>query len=48
MKIKNQKEYEKIIDFMDALIDQVGNDQTHSLAPLLEFLGELLLDWEEV
>lgn len=41
-----QQEYERIIDLLDALIDEVGEDEEHPLASLMEVLGTLIERYE--
>lgn len=52
-KIKNivsvphtQKQYNEMVAFLDMLIDQLGNDQNHPLASLMETLGTLIETYE--
>ena len=35
----NEKEYDKVIQILNKLIDVVGQDETHPLADLLELMG---------
>lgn len=41
-----QKEYNRMVSNLDALIDEIGNDQGHVLAPLMETLGALIEAYE--
>jgi HTH-type transcriptional regulator/antitoxin HigA len=40
------KQYKKLVKVLDELIDEVGNDEKHSLAPLLETVGNLIEEYE--
>jgi HTH-type transcriptional regulator/antitoxin HigA len=42
----NDKEYKKLVSFLDSIIDEVGEDETHPLASLLETLGSLVESYE--
>ena len=42
----NEKDYEKIVSLLDTLIDEVGEDETHPLASLMEVVGVLIEDYE--
>jgi len=44
--IRTQQHYKKTVEFADALIDEVGNQEKHPLAPLLELLTVLIEDYE--
>jgi HTH-type transcriptional regulator / antitoxin HigA len=39
-------EYEQLVEILDQLIDQVGEDETHPLASLIEVLGVLIENYE--
>jgi len=39
-------EYEQLVELCDRLIDQVGEDETHPLASLMEILGVLIENYE--
>ena len=43
----NQKDYEQLVSFLDWLIDQVGEDERHSLASLMEVVGVLIECYED-
>ncbi len=52
-KIKNvvsyphtKKQYNKMINYLDDLIDEIGDDQNHPLASLMETLGALIEVYE--
>ena len=42
----NDKEYKKLVSFLDSVIDEVGEDETHPLASLMETLGSLVETYE--
>lgn len=42
----NNKEYKKLVSFLDSIIDEVGEDETHPLASLMETLGSLVESYE--
>ena len=43
----NQEDYEQLVSFLDWLIDQVGEDERHSLASLMEVVGVLIERYED-
>ena len=44
--IHNQADYERAVEFMNQLLDVVGDDEEHELADMLELLGQLIEDYE--
>lgn len=38
----NQKEYKRLVRVLDSLTDEVGEDESHPLASLMETLGSLV------
>lgn len=38
--------YDQIVDHLDLLIDEIGNDQDHPKALFMEKLGSLIEAWE--
>jgi HTH-type transcriptional regulator/antitoxin HigA len=44
--IHNQADYERSVEFMNQLLDVVGDDKEHELADMLELLGQLIEDYE--
>ena len=42
----NEKDYKKLVNLLDILIDEVGNDESHPLASLMETLGSLIETYE--
>ena len=43
----NEREYEALVELLDALIDRVGEDETHPLASLMEVVGSLIERYED-
>lgn len=41
-----ESEYQEAVDLLDSLIDQVGEDEGHPLASLMEVLGILIEKYE--
>ncbi|QSV53392.1 MAG: hypothetical protein HEP80_05280 [Dolichospermum sp. UKL201] len=41
-----EAEYEYLVNILDTLIDQVGEDETHPLASLMEVIGALIENYE--
>ena len=42
----NKRQYKKLVSFLDSVIDEVGEDETHPLASLMETLGSLIESYE--
>ena len=42
-----ENEYQETVDLLDNLIDQVGEDENHPLASLMEVLGVLIEIYED-
>ncbi|VAW67676.1 hypothetical protein MNBD_GAMMA08-2891 [hydrothermal vent metagenome] len=42
----SEKEYSALVKTLDSLIDEVGNDQNHKLAPVMETIGNLIENYE--
>jgi HTH-type transcriptional regulator / antitoxin HigA len=40
-------EYRRLVAFLDCLIDEVGEDETHPLASLMELVGVLIERYED-
>ncbi len=40
-------EYGRLVEVLDQLIDQVGEDETHPLASLMEVIGVLIEKYED-
>jgi len=45
--LHTEKEYQETVTLLDSLIDQVGEDETHPLASLMEVLGVLIEKYED-
>lgn len=41
-----EEEYEYLVDFLDNLIDLVGEDEDHPLASMMDVLGVLIESYE--
>ncbi len=41
------REYEQLVAFLDELIDEVGEDETHPLASLMDVIGTLVEKYED-
>lgn len=41
-----EAEYEHLVRLLDNLIDQVGEDETHPLASMMEVIGVLIENYE--
>ena len=44
---RQQEEYERLVTFLDSLIDEVGEDESHPLASLMEVVGALIERYED-
>jgi len=42
----NQKEYTRLVQILDSVIDEVGENESHPLASLMETLGSLIESYE--
>jgi HTH-type transcriptional regulator/antitoxin HigA len=42
----NKKDYNKLVNLLDSLIDEVGNAENHSLATLMDTIGSLVETYE--
>ena len=42
-----EEDYTRLVAVLDALIDEVGEDETHPLASLMEIVGVLIERYEE-
>ena len=43
----NVKDYRRLVSFLDSLIDEVGNNESHPLSSLMETLGSLIETYED-
>lgn len=42
----SEKEYERLVALLDGIVDEVGEDEAHPLASLMETLGSLVTTYE--
>ena len=42
----NETEYNRLVSMLDKLIDEVGEDETHPLASLMDVLSALIENYE--
>jgi HTH-type transcriptional regulator/antitoxin HigA len=42
-----EEEYRQLVEFLDVLIDEVGEDEAHPLASLMDVLGVLIEKYED-
>ncbi|MBV9787896.1 MAG: hypothetical protein JOZ51_06975 [Chloroflexi bacterium] len=43
----SEQEYQQLVALLDALIDEVGEDEAHPLASLMEIVGVLIERYED-
>lgn len=43
----DEAEYARLVNVLDQLIDQIGEDETHPLASLMEVIGVLIEKYED-
>ena len=43
---RNEEQYDQLVSWLDKLIDEVGEDETHPLASLMDVLGVLIERYE--
>ena len=44
--IQNEADYDRVVSFMNSLLDVVGDDEEHELSDLLDLVGQLVEDYE--
>lgn len=44
---RNESEYEQLVIMLDNLIDEIGKNENHPLASLMEILGILIENYEQ-
>ena len=44
---RNEAQYQKLVSWLDTLVDEVGEDETHPLASLMDVLGVLIERYED-
>jgi HTH-type transcriptional regulator/antitoxin HigA len=42
----NKKDYDRLVNLLDSLVDEVGNNETHPLTSLMETIGTLIETYE--
>ena len=42
-----EQDYNRLVNLLDRLIDQVGEDETHPLASLMDVIGVLIESYED-
>jgi HTH-type transcriptional regulator/antitoxin HigA len=45
--MRGAEEYNRLVSLLDSLIDEVGEDESHPLASLMEVLGVLIERYED-
>jgi len=43
----SEKDYQELADFLDRLVDEVGENENHPLASLMEVVGVLIEKYED-
>jgi HTH-type transcriptional regulator/antitoxin HigA len=43
----NETEYRRLVEFLDELTDEVGENENHHLASLMELVGTLIEKYED-
>lgn len=43
----SEADYRQLVELLNALIDRVGEDETHPLASLMDLVGELIALYED-
>ncbi|NET62631.1 MAG: hypothetical protein F6K47_43030 [Symploca sp. SIO2E6] len=43
----SQEDYEELVDLLDSLVDEVGEDDSNPLASLMEMIGVLIEKYED-
>ena len=41
-----EQEYDRLVELLDSLIDQVGENETHPLSSMMDVLGVLIENYE--
>ena len=44
---RNEGDYRELVQFLDQVTDEVGEDENHSLASLMDVLGVLIEKYED-
>lgn len=45
--IQNEADYDRVVIFMNSLLEVVGDEEEHELADLLDLVGQLVEDYEK-
>lgn len=43
----SEEEYLALVETLDSIVDEVGDDENHKLAPVMETIGNLIENYEE-
>lgn len=43
----SEEDYQQLVEILDSFIDEVGDDQAHKLAPVMETVGNLIEHYED-
>lgn len=43
----NEESYNRLVEFLDSIVDEIGNDENHPKASLMETVGVLIAEYEE-
>ena len=46
--LHNEQDYQQAVDLLDSLIDIVGENENHPLASLIELVGVLIEQYEDI
>ena len=41
-----EQEYKRLLELLDSLIDRIGEDESHSLASMMDVIGVLIENYE--
>lgn len=44
---RSPEEYDRLVELLDGLTDEVGDDESHTLASLMDVLGNLIESYED-
>ena len=44
---RTEREYRQLVKLLDRLVDEVGEDENHALASLMEIIGVLIEKYED-
>ena len=45
---QTEEQYDRLVQWLDSLIDAIGEDETHPLASLMDVLGVLIERYEDI